>query len=154
MNKTAQQWIEESNLPAEVKAAALANLENHPNTGASINNSDCKSLHNAINGFAWVETEYGWDYWNPIFIHLRNGNDPATSPLPPLKLPAIPWEFVDKQFNCHAFLPNGDGCFYSGVSGYGSDGNLMLETNGRYAWSCLKIQPTDRHAETLQHRPK
>lgn len=153
MTKAYREWIEESELPAEVKAAALYNIENFPLAP----NVEQEQLCHVINvAFDWPKTIEGIDYWKEVFEFLYDGGNPALCPLPPLHLPAIPWEFVKKEYNYHAFDADGDGVFYAVCPTIEEKWDQFKINEGdhnslQYSSFYLK---TDQWRKTIQHRPK
>ena len=145
MTKTAQQWIEQSTLPAEVKEAALAMPHNE---------GQIDSLTQAILfGFLWPTGEDAANYWRSVLQHIELGNDPATCPLPPLRLPVIPWEFVAPKYNYHGFDSDGYGGFHEKEpTPYMGENPHWLADVCFNADSGLYLK-TPRWKETLQQRP-
>ena len=76
MSKSAQQWIEESTLPAEVKAAALKNIKEYPNLSNKFE-GETDELYKAINAIDWGLTPEGFECWYSIYNNLRLGMEPA-----------------------------------------------------------------------------
>ena len=144
MSKTAQQWITESTLPAEVKEAALAECENRDTFPPSLHEAIFYHVGNKL-------TQNNFQYWKDIYHYLRRGNDPATAPLPPLRLPVIPWEFVPDEFNFHIFGADGYGWFYESTP-FLENGDQPFFTTHPVQESGLFFQ-TPRWRETLQQRP-
>ena len=164
MSKSAQQWIEESTLPAEVKAAALKNIKEYPNLSNRFEGKT-DELYKAINAIDWGLTPEGFECWDSIYNNLRLGMEPSAintlstvniPTLDTLHLPAIPWPFVNEKYDRHAFDADGDGCFYSKDTEIDEKQRQFTISGGNHTmwqYSGLFFK-TDRWRETLQFRPK
>ena len=155
MSKSAQQWIEESTLPAEVKAAALKNIKEYPNLSNRFEGKT-DELYKAINAIDWGLTPEGFECWDSIYKNLRLGMEPSAINTLSTHLPAIPWPFVNEKYDRHAFDADGDGCFYSTDTEIDeTQGQFTTKDGNTNSWQYSGLFfKTDRWRETLQFRPK
>lgn len=147
--KTTRQCIKDSTLPDEVKQAALVACDRFPYY------PDLRfpiiDLVNAMRvAFHWSDTPEGADYWRLIIDFIDKGGDPANAPLPPLRLPEIPWEFVNPIYKYHAFDSDGCGFFYSSLP---YSVNTIFRYDGDEVWQSSGLfLKTSRWHETVQGR--